>query len=344
MRGGTHACLCRDAHSERARLDLDLEPLDLLALASVDLVEDLAVELDVDALGLRRLHERGLADRADRRASDRARPLPEGLGVGHADLEQPVLGRRAVERLHPTEERADVADEQAARVALVPEVAVHLDARLEGLDPQVLGGSPDVREAPVAILRAAVGVADHARVETCARHDREVLAVHLPQVELPLPAVEPDVHGFRDVVRDVQIRCEQVRRSRRKDRESGIAACHHVDTALHHAVAAPREDRLCAFLERLLDPLGRVLALRDLRPDRIRDSGSLEHLPELLEPPTHRLARVGDDGDLGHGVLSPAASPTPSRRSVEARAARAAKTTITRAARPMSSPATTSLK
>ena len=284
------------------------------------------------------------ADRADRGASDRARPLPEALGVRHAELEQPVLGRRAVEGLHPAEERADVADEQAARVALVPEVAVHLDARLEGLDPEVLGGRPDVREAPVAILRAAVGVADHARVETRACHDREVLAVHLPQVELPLPAVEPDLDGFGDVVGNVEIRREEVRRSRRKDRErasvpaiTSTQRCTMPSPPQAKIVSAPSSS---AFSTRS----GAYLLFGTSDQIRSVDSGSLEHLPELLEPATHRLARVGDDGDLGHDVLSPAASPTPSRRSVEARAARAAKTTITSAARPMSSPATTSLK
>ena len=262
----------------------------------------------------------------------------------HAELEQAVLRRGAVERLHPAEERADVADEQAARVALVPEVAVHLDARLERLDTQILGCRPDVREAPVAVLRAAVGVADHAGVETRAGHDREVLAVHLPQVELPLLAREPDLDGFRDVVGNAQVRREEVRRSRRQDRERGVGAGHHVDAALHHAVAAPGEDRLGALGERLLDALGRVLALRNLGPDRIAHAGFLQHLAELLEPASHRLARVGDDGDLASrrscvGGDSHAVAPIG-----RSRAARAAKTRITRAPRPMSSPATTSVR
>ena len=47
----------------------------------------------------------------------------------HAELELAVLGGRTLERLEAAEQRADVADEQAARLVVVPEVPVHLDAR-----------------------------------------------------------------------------------------------------------------------------------------------------------------------------------------------------------------------
>ena len=190
--------------------------------------------------------------------------------MGHAELELPVLGGRALERLDPAEERADVADEQAARVVLVPEVAVHLDARLERLDAEVLGCGPDVCEASEAVLRPAVGVADHAGVETRPGHDREVLAVHLPEVELPLLSREPD--WTASPMSSGIPRFDANRFAVPAGRIASVAsgACHGVDAALHHAVAAPGEDRLGAVRERLLDSLRRVLALGNLGPERIR--------------------------------------------------------------------------
>ena len=131
----------------------------------------------------------------------------------HAELELAVLGRRVVERLEPTEERAHVADQETARVVVVPQVAVHFDPRLERLVSEILGCRPDVRESSVLVLRAAVRVADHARVEAGACHHREVLAVHLPHVEPLLPAVQSDRHGLGDVVGDVEVGREEVRRA-----------------------------------------------------------------------------------------------------------------------------------
>src|SRR6185436_9832661 len=49
----------RDAHGDGLRLDLHLEGLDLSAIAAVELVQDLAVELDVDLPRARDTDERG---------------------------------------------------------------------------------------------------------------------------------------------------------------------------------------------------------------------------------------------------------------------------------------------
>ena len=101
---------------------------------------------------------------------------------------------------------------------------VDLDPCLERLGTDALRGGPDVRKTPEAIFQAPVGSADHVGVETGAGHDGEPLAIDLAHVELPVAAVEPDVHRLLDVGRDVQARCEQVGRARRNDRKGDAAA------------------------------------------------------------------------------------------------------------------------
>ncbi len=237
-----------DAHGYRILLDLDLQPLDLVSIAAVELVQNLAVELDVDPLCLRRLDEGGLARRADSGPRDGACPLAEALRLRHADLELPVVRSSILERLDPAEERAEVAHEEAARVAFVPEVSVHLDTGLERLHAEILGRRPDVGESSELVLRARVGVSDHAGIEARSRHDGETLAVHLSDVERALRAVQPDIDGFRYVVGDPQIRSEQVGCAGRDDREPCVTPDEGVDAALHHPVAAPDEHGLGAFL------------------------------------------------------------------------------------------------
>ena len=114
-------------------LHLDRERLDLLAIAAVDLVEHLAVQLDLDLLRRRRLHERRAFRLTDGRASQRAHPVGDAIGVDDAELEAAVVGACILEHFDAAEEATDVADEDAARRARVPRDAVDFDLRLERL-------------------------------------------------------------------------------------------------------------------------------------------------------------------------------------------------------------------
>ena len=132
---------------------------------------------------------------------------------------RPSSGRRVLEHLDAAEEPTDVADEDAACVAVVPGDAVDLDLRLERLRAQVLRAGPDVGGAAEPVLERAVGLLDHRRVESGAGHDGEVLAVELSHVELAPLAAQPDRDRALDVLRDAEVRREQVRRAGRQDRE-----------------------------------------------------------------------------------------------------------------------------
>ena len=103
----------------------------------------------------------------------------------------------------------------------------------------------------------------------------------------------------------------------RDDRERRPGAGEHVDAALDHPVAAPREDQVGARLERALDLCGRLLALRDLGPERIGDAARLEHAAELEQPAAERLPRVRDDGDLAHGSSRAGAAATRGRAAAD---------------------------
>src|SRR5205085_70414 len=78
----------------------------------------------------------------------------------------------------------EVAEENAARLAVVPRDAVHRDRRAKGLRAQVLRPRPHVRGAAEALLHAAAHIANHHRVEAGPCHDGETLAVEAPDVEL----------------------------------------------------------------------------------------------------------------------------------------------------------------
>src|SRR6185436_13871602 len=98
----------RHAEIQRPRLDLHLERLDLLAVAAVELVEDLAVELDLDAARLRRADERRPARVALGGAHERAGPLHEAVGRADAELEAAVVRSGVREDLDAPEQLADV--------------------------------------------------------------------------------------------------------------------------------------------------------------------------------------------------------------------------------------------
>jgi hypothetical protein len=90
--------------------------------------------------------------------------LPEALRVRDADLKLAIVRPGALERLDAAKQRSDVADEQAACIALVPEISVDLDTGLERLDAKILRVCPDVCQAPEPVLGSAVGDLDHAGV------------------------------------------------------------------------------------------------------------------------------------------------------------------------------------
>ena len=187
----------------------------------------------------------------DGRACDHAAPLEEPLGCHDTHLELPVVGTRIFEHLDPAEELADVAEQDAARLALVPADAVHLDLGAKRLRTQVLRPRPHVGNATEALLETAVcRISNHRGVEARAGHDREALAVEASDVEAAALAAQPDRDGLLDVLRDPEVGCEQIRRARRNDREAHRRAGEHVDAPLDHPVPAPGEDELRPFVQR----------------------------------------------------------------------------------------------
>src|SRR3954447_22231213 len=89
--------LLRDTDGDGCRLDPDLEPIDRLLVATVELVRHRTVELDPDLLGLRGLHELRAVGTPDRGAHQRTRPLRDAPGRDHPELEEPVLGAHVLE-------------------------------------------------------------------------------------------------------------------------------------------------------------------------------------------------------------------------------------------------------
>src|SRR6185312_1790650 len=104
---------------------------------AVQLVRNLAIERGGELLRLRHLDERRLRGRADGGARDGPSPLAEAFRVRHADLQQPVVRARVVERLDPAEQRSEVPEQDATCRALVPQLVVDLDLRLEGFCAEV---------------------------------------------------------------------------------------------------------------------------------------------------------------------------------------------------------------
>ena len=120
-------------------------------------------------------------------------------------------------------------------------VAVDADLRLEHLGGEVLRAAPQVRDAADLVLEV-VGVADHRGVEADAGHDGEALAGEAADVEAPARAAQPDRDRLLDVLRDAEVRGEEVRGARREHGEAGVLARHLADAAAHGAVPAPGED------------------------------------------------------------------------------------------------------
>ena len=73
---------------------------------------------------LRHLRERRAARCPDGRSREHAAPLEQPFGRHDTDLQLPVVRARILEHLDAAEELADVAEQDAARLALVPGDAV----------------------------------------------------------------------------------------------------------------------------------------------------------------------------------------------------------------------------
>ena len=155
-----------------------------------------------------------------------------------------------------------------------------------------------------------------------------MLAVEAADVESAPLATKPDRDRLFDVLRDVEIRGEQVRGAGRQDRERRVGAGERVDAALHGPVAAPGEEELGALVKCTLHLFRGVAALRYLDPERIVDSLAREFPPEFGQAAAEGLPGMGDDRDLRHF-----------RPLVAARfAARLTRTSALRAAMPTSAP------
>src|SRR5205814_2663428 len=97
------------------------------------------------------------------------------------DVGPAVVGAGVHERRDAAADRADVAEQHAARVAVEPVLAVDADRRRHRLVAHLPQAGPDVGQPAHTVLEAAVGAADEFAVEPGAGHHAEVLAVYLPQ-------------------------------------------------------------------------------------------------------------------------------------------------------------------
>ena len=188
----------RNAHGDGTGLDLDLERLHLRSIAAVELVQDLPVQLDLHRASLRRLRERRLARRSRQPCVRSCGPTRGALRLSRQPSSSfPSSGRASSNTSTPAEELADVAEQDAARLALVPADAVHFDLGAKGLRAQVLRPRPHVGHATEALLETAVcRISNHRGVEARAGHDREALAVEAADVEAAALAAKPDRDGL----------------------------------------------------------------------------------------------------------------------------------------------------
>ena len=200
------------------------------------------------------------------------------------------------------------------------------------------------------VLQAAVGVADHQRVEPGAGHDREALAVDDPDVEAS------DASRANPMRTASSRSCGMPRfdanrfavPAGRIARVTGASA-DRVDAALHHAVAAPDEEQVGAVFEELRHFLRRQLALRDLAPERSVDAVLFQRVPQRAQAAAELLPGMRDHADGGHQAASSAAarrsrSTVPSRSSDTATALLVASSANSNAPHPSSTLARTSVR
>jgi hypothetical protein len=159
------------------------------------------------------------------------------------------------------------------------------------------------------VLEAPVGLGDHPGVESRAGHHREVLAVHRPGVQPAAVAVQPDPHRLGEVVRDLQVRSQEVRGAGGQDRHGRVHSGHGVDAALDGAIATPDEQDVHALLSCATSVFGCVAALLHLMPQRVGHSLPGQDLPELGQAAAEALATVRHHGDVRRaGLLFPGRS------------------------------------
>ena len=103
---------------------------------------------------------------------------------------------------------------------------------------------PHVGGPPDPLLQAAAArISDHRRVEADAGHDCEALAVEAADVEPAATPVQPDRNRLLDLLRDPEVRREEVRRAGGHDREGGGRSGEDVDAPLHQSRRLPRRKR-----------------------------------------------------------------------------------------------------
>ena len=281
--------------------------------------------------------------------AEHACPVEEPVGGDDPDVQPAVVGTSLGERGDAADDVAHVAHEHGAGRTLEPAPAIHLNSCTDGLVPGGLDARDDVPEPPEPVFQAAVRLADHQRVDPRSRHDREPLAVHNPHVEgLTLPC-EPDADGLLEVVRDAEVRREQVRGARGEDREGHRRVPDRIDATLDHAVAAPDEEQVDAVFEELRHFLRRELALRDLAPERSVDAVLFQRVPQRAQAAAELLPGMRDHADGGHQAASSAAarrsrSTVPSRSSDTATALLVASSANSNAPHPSSTLARTSVR
>src|SRR5262249_24312749 len=137
---------------------------------------------------------------------------------------------------------------------------------------------------------------DHARIESDAGHDCEMLTVDPPQVQTPALAMESNVDRPGQVARDADVAREQVRRASRNDGNRRARTHQGVRTTLHHAVPTPDEDQVATPSQRLTYLAGSLPALRNLVPQHVAALGR-DQPAELAQSPAQRLSPVGYDRD-----------------------------------------------
>jgi hypothetical protein len=243
----------------------------------------------------------------DGEPAERPRPLDRVLGRHHPQLEAPVIRLRLREGLDAAEYLADVRGQHARHLAGEEGLAVYLHGRPGRAGRQVPDPGDDVGGATQPVLRAPVGVGDHPRVETRARHHHKALAVDRPGVQPSPVPVQPDLDRLGQIVRHLQVGRQQVRGPGGQDRHRRAGPRHRVDAALDGAVAAPDEQHVNPLGGGPASVLGCAAALLHLVPERVGDAFPSQDLPQLRQAAAETLARVRHHSDVSH-LLRPFAS------------------------------------
>src|SRR6266568_6376154 len=294
----------RNAHRDRLRHGAGLEPGGPVPRAAVQLVRQRRAQPDIHLLRAGGVHEGRAPGLAGDDPAEGTGPLQGALRGGHPDIEAAVVGPGVREGRDATGDLPDVAEQHAGRPAVEPVGAV--DAHLDRyrLVADLAHAGPHVRQAAEPLLEAAVGVTDHAAVETGAGHDREVLAVQLAEVEPAAGTAQAGPHRLGQVRRDAEVAGEQVRGTGRQDRDRDVGAGERVDAVLYHSVPAPDEDQFSTGVAGPARLPGGFAALRYLVPQRLVVALFGEQPAQLGEAAAEGLPAMRDDRDP-HGRVVP---------------------------------------